>query len=474
MYKYGQYYSRYLYISKNNCIIGAIMLSMLMISSILFNLNSPRVDVILEIQLLIFGALATIISIIEFGIMSLTSMFLICFDLFGLGGIIARYLGGNPYTIYNGSFGLFIWTYDTKIRVLFLYYVFLLVFYIFSFCVKNRGGKYKKSVKNLQNVKSLYIIGKYLMVIALPFVLFILFKEISAARSGGYTSIYVETVSIPSYIRIFRLLFVVGFYVICASCTTIKEFKFGAYLCLGYEMLGALKGGRAGLIVTIMFILFFQYHRFGKKPSVKFIVAAGIIGIPILTLITYWRSGEAFSGNIFELYSGFLKETGASIHVAAMYVQEGRIMNDNAYPYILEPLLRLPLIVKYPFLMSEGQTPEVLSVRFNLSHQLSAHMDYVTYLSGGGLGNSCIAELSEFGFGGIILGAIVLAWILKFIEGKLTESLLLRYFSFFIVSHVLLMPRGSFFMDTYNIFKYLLIYIFIYAIWKLTERKVLR
>ena len=93
------------------------------------------------------------------------------------------------------------------------------------------------------------------------------------------------------------------------------------------------------------------------------------------------------------------------------------------------------------------------------------------YLMGASFGSSCVTELYDLGKVGFVLGSIFFGYMVFWVDKKIDTKIFWRFAAFFILSNLLLAPRGMFFPSFYFLVKY---YIFFRAssmLYKLVYKK---
>ena len=100
-----------------------------------------------------------------------------------------------------------------------------------------------------------------------------------------------------------------------------------------------------------------------------------------------------------------------------------------------------------------GQSEELMQHRANIGHQLVYEISPEYYFNGQSSGTSCVTELYEFGIAGVIIGALVFAFMIYFIQKNFNKSRILLLFSYTIFSVIITSPRAGMFVPLYQIIR---------------------
>jgi hypothetical protein len=134
------------------------------------------------------------------------------------------------------------------------------------------------------------------------------------------------------------------------------------------------------------------------------------------------------------------------------------VIIPHSYPYFLDPAIGWLSGV-------DGQSLEVLEKRSSLGHQMVYTISPDAYLGGMSFGSSCIAELYEFGFIGIVIGSIIMAWAIAKFDLNIKMNRYYLLLSFFFCSYLLLAPRSTFLPNIYFLLRYVFVYGVIFLLW---------
>lgn len=244
----------------------------------------------------------------------------------------------------------------------------------------------------------LYNIGKFLVILTLPVVLFNLITQLQLVMTHGYaylyTSAYQNAGSDVPISSVFMNLNKVGFLFVFASLAQKKKVQAFLVLFLIISLVDALKGSRTLLIVPILWVLFYRarYYNEHMKSKVKKILL-GILGVCFLFLGQAIRSGQSVN---FDKILGFLvfSISKAQYHLAVFI--ENRNSFEQNYPFLMSLLLFPVDYFKYGSqVVGQSETSAVL--RTDLNHVMSSKLNYGAYLDGAGMGSALVSELFQYG-----------------------------------------------------------------------------
>lgn len=450
------------------------IIACILILLLVFLKDTLHIFTLLESTLMITYFFVTL-SIMDLrGIYSINSFFLITFGLFLLSRILINPISNTVYYYYDGSFGKHFWTPEARLYTLVTLILALLTHYITTLNLYFVGKAFKVSMRKKLNVRSRFLNDvkryswlktcKVLFLFAFPFSLALNLFEFVQVLNGGYVSIYKSALSTPRILELSRFIVQISYFGFLAS-----NKKFGTYclfsgLYFTFLLTDALKGGRLTVVAFILFFVCFMKYRYKESFKLRIASIAFILGLPLLQLVTLIRLNQSKLFNFLDSYRAFLFDNGVSLNVIGLTYTYMNKLPYHPYPYVLEPLTRVWTIFTNSVVRSGGQNTEIISNRFNLAHHLSYTLNPIAYEKGAGIGNSYLAELSELGIFGLVIGSILLSIIIFLIEQNLTRSFTLRYFSLIIVTHFFVMARAEYFIDTYTILKYLGGYIIIWTI----------
>lgn len=434
-------------------------------------LSMPSVYIYILTFLLCFSYVFSLCCFIKkANIMSLESLFLICLGVFCLGRLFLYLIGkfdfmNAPYAV----FPMFRWENSTAYKVLNYYLIFISIFTMYSL-ISGKKEKMKECSVVFSGKDQLIKLFSFLFYISGPILAIFYLKEARIVSEYGYSSYYngtvAETLNGNILLPISRLCFTISFYTLCTLENREKKFNKIAIVYLLITGVQLLRGARAEFIIAFLTICYIRYRIFGKGVRFKTICILAMVAIPGIYFVSLLRNGELKSFNLLDSINYFFISLSGSLNVPAYYVQNKDILPLHNYPYIFEPIIRLFLVLCYPEITA-GQSEAVILVRQNLSHQITYHMSNDYYLSGANVGNNFLAELMEFGLPGIFIGSFFLAYAIKYYDERFCSNLFFRFMSIEFVGKILFEPRAEYFYDTYNLFKYGTIYLFVCILGKI-------
>ena len=396
------------------------------------------------------------------GFFTIPNILWLCLFVFGLSRVYMYIFGlFNFRSAEYGILGTFVWKDETTIQVLNYYLIFMCAFSICIIAIRVNHSKarmviYDKKCNNILLI--LFYISAFFT--ALYFAL----KAALVVRLG-YASIYNGDTngSIPfeRVFSLFRLLFVVSYYFVIAYDTRKSIYKTTTILFLIINGIALIQGSRAEFLIYLLASLCIYYYRFGRQFRTFTVVLTFVIGIPVLEFISYFRSGFSIGPSFLkDCYVEFFTELSGSFNVPAFYLQNKEALSINTYPYIFEPLVKVIQYFQNIRIYGGGQTTEMAKIRFNLGHQITFLISPDYYLQGHNFASNFIAEMSEFGFFGVVLFSFVVSLLVLFIEKRIIAgSKYWTFMSFELCMWIFFLPRGSAFYDTYNILKFGLIFL---------------
>ncbi len=413
----------------------------------------------LEIQLFIVYIMSLTIIWKRYGFTSLFSIFLLCLGLFNFQRFFLDYFLNMDYRIPDAA----IYPILTEITVQKTLYIYTIFTFILTHCYV-KFDKYSKEEKIKFNNEistdfNLIRIGRYLMILFLPLVLYRGILEFMALLGRSFTDIYVENVfiDIPTYLKISSVFFQLGFMMLLGGKPSIRSFYIFGLIYLITFIPNLLMGLRAMFAVSFLFLFWYYTNIYNKKINMIRAFITLFVVILLLQYIAFIRVKADVENNLFKTVLTFLTSQSQSMYVLSYYIQYNDVVNQiNNYPYLLDPLIS--------WLYPSGQSLEVLNSRSALGHQLTYVVNPDYYFVGASLGTSFIAEIYEFGMLGIIIGAILFSFLISYFNKLYFRKKLIFIFSMFFVQYFFIAPRSTFLPNLYFFARYLTIFIFIYII----------
>lgn len=433
--------------------------------------DSERSVHFINTVLLITYACVLCFTLRRHGFFSLQGLFLISLCVFSFFGIFLSVVGIGDYKNAQEMVHM-TWT-NLTAKTVSTYYIIFLACYTLL-CSDYKVSK-NKELRNdsycnngigeikLRREKT----AQWIMFIFFGIALFQKMIELKMASTYGFAAVYagagehsLAQYGMLSYvIKGGNLIFEVTYFYLLSQIPGYKRFCKCSLLYLALTGLSFLSGNRSDLIVALFYILYYRYKVYGKKLNIGKTFALMVMVIFALWAMALIRQGESLSGyGIADMLKSTLVDTSGSVNVLAYYIQNKEALSGNTYPYMLDSIFRLPMVLLNRQAFNSGQSMDMIAIRANLNHQMTYHIFPNKYLAGKGLGNNFIAEFSEFGMLGVILGSILASILIRIAANQLFGKRISIFFSFLMFNHVLYMPRSEAFFDTYTLVKYLLCY----------------
>lgn len=390
------------------------------------------------------------------GLFNVYTFHLITTFIFAFGGIFASFIAPGVVDFRDKAAPLPIhFSEIVSQKVLLIYSVYVVFSYLFYFLL--RPSFLKNSMPDSLPIKTdnrLFCIGKYGMIIMFPLAMLYAF-EMFKILLGNRTMLYQmgSTASfIPIYYRIGNMLFTYSFYILIASVPPMKTFIRYSILVFIALIPSLAMGERGDIVGLIMFIVWYLSRVYQYKFRFSLIVPIVIIVMIAVEIVGITRQGEALSDtSLFGLLLGFFATSSTSFPLMAYYVQFKSQVINHPYPFFLDSLIG-------GLTGASGQSLETLEHRASIGHHLVYTLNPDYYLAGNSLGSSYIAEMYEFGIIGVILGMILLAWFVNFVDTKMFKSRFSMVFAYNFFQCVILSARGSLFPSLYEIIKITIVY----------------
>lgn len=439
----------------------------LLLLSFVFN---DRVSLkILEIDLFIIYFYSLFLALNRYGIASIETLFLITLGLFSFVRVFLTIFNLDDFL--EGVIGIFNfqWKTGVAVKVLGYYIIFLLVYLITS--LNRKKDDNQKWVKNegseITNDRLLFYI-KWAMILSAPITIFYYVSFALRVVSIGYSSIYTGEVTyqggINTLFSVFSYIFNISYYTLCLKENNKNQFIKYSILFLIVHYITLIQGSRADLISSTLFFLFFLNSKYNVKIKAFWYILGILIFIPLMGVVIFIRSGINIQGVGFgKIIQTFFKTTSNSINIFGYYLLNKDNLPKFSTPYVLEPIIRLYLMIRYGNIMG-AQSEDLIRIRPSLNHQLSYYVSHSRYLSGYAVGSNFLAELAQGGIIEVILGSILVCFLISYFSSHLKKSRYLQFMSYEFFAHIIIMPRAELFYDTYSLLKYFLFFAVIMVI----------
>ena len=408
--------------------------------------NDSLYTTFLSIELLMIYSLLLLSSIRRRGLFDLYSLLLFTMGLFTYGEIIFSFIDPSvDYRItYIGEALSF--KEDTIQKAMLVYCAYMLSLDIGIKCFERNNTR--REIFQVAFDVNVYKIGKLLLLLFAAFAFYrayIQFQMLSSNRyllfQGGSAGL-----EIPLVIRITSTFFLFGYYIFTASKPPLKHFIWATIVYVMVQIPDLLVGNRMALGVLFLYVIWMAVHVYNYKINVKKLVIPIVVIILIFQYIGMSRVDMDTSGiGIVGLIIKFLTMQATSFGLLCTYIQYTPDIS-GPYPFVFDSLIGG--LTGYT-----GQSEAVLAHRAGIGHQLVYEISPDYYLSGASSGTSCVTELYEFGIVGVIVGALVFAYMIYLFQKHFTHSRLLLLFSCSIFSVVVTSPRSGMFLPLYEIIR---------------------
>lgn len=290
-------------------------------------------------------------------------------------------------------------------------------------------------------------LGLFLIFGSLPLTLYKFWLEISLISSQGYYAYYTNSLNIPFYISIFRVLFEFGYFIFVSSYPSKKVFKRISLIYLLVISLFFLVGVRNRVILSILFVIW-VYYRFytNKSPKLLIIGAIAFIGIFVLLLVQYIRQAGIFTivdNRSLISYFFFAQSTNFYVLPLVQYFDL-----EQTIPYLFTPIFQL---------VSGFFSPD--SDINLLGNDVAYHISPTGFYQGQGIGSSFIAEIFPLGLLGLVIIPFIMGLSTGYFEKSAAKYRSVFAISFYFITNCVYISRSSLFRNVTLAVIFLVIYI---------------
>ncbi len=312
----------------------------------------------------------------------------------------------------------------------------------------------------------IFNIGKWLMILSLPFILLLIFYQISYIYENGYLTIYTGGLSEINYP--FPLLgyatypFSYGFYLICSACPTNKVFNKYFFLLVIVALFESLKGGRFSLIGPVLFYFWYCSVNFGVRYNIKKLFLPLILLISLISFLTFNREKSESDVDLSRIAFSVISSQGRSTQLFSLYI-ENKTEVERYGKYMITSNLILPyLVLKYPSKIFQSQNVEAVLISNSFKEIITYVLNPDYYLNGGGMGGTYIVELYELGFIFCFVFSILFGIFLYNFSFLFNRFYLFRFLSLFLFLYVFIMPRAEALPNMLNLIKLVTFFSLVY------------
>lgn len=403
-----------------------IFLTLAVITAMLFIMgySDTSLNLMMISTLMLF--VITLGYILSFGNkMIIFTAFLICFFTFVLGDWFVNFMMGQPW---GGGFDRFI-----KKHTILCVYLSIFSIFVGAMIGNIRSEKNQKSLDlkmyQQENAKFEGTI-RILLYITMIFSAIEIVDRVIFVMQNSYIGLYNgERTSMPYMVQKLSSCSSFLFFSYLAILPEKKKAKKPIFLYLAlhiFSILGGVRGDGVKAAIMVLAYCFFRNttddEKWIKKKHIIAICIIAPVGIVLLSLYNFWRSGlTAQYYGFWNEFINFFTTQGGSIEIIAYEKQLHNLLPKTNVSYTFGPIINW---YKYGFIgsiisMFTGQEfVEIAGSKINMAlygNNLGAAITYLVmpgnYLAGVGMGTQYIAELySDFGYTGVIIFNLLLGW----------------------------------------------------------------
>lgn len=408
--------------------------------------NECLYTIFLSIELLIIYGLLLLSSIRKRGLFDLYSLLLFTMGLFTYGEITFSFFDSSvDYRIaYIGEELIF--KEGTIQKAMLVYCAYMLSLDI--------GIKFFEGENNQRNIfqvgfdVNVYRTGKLMLIFFSAFAFYRAYLQFQILNSnrlllfqGGSAGL-----DIPLVIRITSTFFVYGYYIFTASKPPLKQFLWVTVIYVMVQIPDLMIGNRMALGVLFLYVIWMAVQVYNYQMNVKKLIIPLVGIILVFQYIGMSRVNMDTSGiGVVGLVIKFLTMQATSFGLLCTLIQYTPNIS-GPYPFVLDSLIGG--LTGYT-----GQSEAVLAHRAGIGHQLVYEISPDYYFAGQSCGTSCVTELYEFGIFGVIVGALLFAYMIILFLKHFFHSRLLLLFSCSVFSVVVTSPRSGMFFPLYEIIR---------------------
>lgn len=347
------------------------------------------------------------------------------------------------------------------ITLLLSQYSLFFAYYLFDKFQRDNENKLATNY-NASYIKRVRSISIKLMYISFIPALFILIEKGIFVKSSNFTSYYVDyTSKFPLPIIKISEAFRPLFYIYLATLPNKKEAKLPIIVFLIYSVATLSFGQRNEFILNLIVLFVYFYLRnsfsldikekwFSFKEKITILILCPLI-IIFSVIYDYIRRDLSISNvSLIQIIKEFFITQGSSNEIITHgYLLEERIPKQEVYYTFGTVYNYITQNIVFSSLFDNEQFAQNSIEMATRGHSFSATLTYlnypINYLNGIGMGSSYVAELYfDFGYVGIILGSIVIAIVLKYLNTYIFSKWIFTFFALLCLQSLLFIPRSSF------------------------------
>jgi hypothetical protein len=385
----------------------------------------------------------------------LITYFVLFFCVFYWGRLVGEIAGTLSLGEMN-SFIYFSFSSDTQILAL-LYTKISLTVFLFTY------SRNRITFKIPLHDAMLFRIGLIFFTVAAPLATIKYLVEFSYALKYGLLSFYTgqlrDVTNLPAVVTLSHNLLNVGYFTILASFPREKMFDRVSLVFIIISIFSGIQGVRSLIILPVLFYMWYKNRYYEKNLfKVQYVVALVVlfVGFQFLGAIR-------FNNDVKLSLLGPIISQGGSIKVVNLAIEKKDQLKASGFNnYIFSPITFPLKYFKHGSNMI-GQTEKSVFIRGDLNHALTYLTNRNYYLRGGGLGSAYVAEAIEYGLFGLLVFTALLSIFVKYFLIN-SHKPLNMYFSYLIVTHIIIIARTSYFINFWTVIKYLAGYLLVIII----------
>ncbi len=403
-----------------------IFLTLAIITGLLFMMgySDTSLSLMMIATLLLFAN--TLIYSLSYGNkMIIFSAFLVCFFTFVLGEWGVKFLIGEQWGVQFDR--------ATIKHVLLCVYLSIASIFVGAMVgnIKSEKNQQKIDLKEYQqeNAKFEGTI-RVLLYITMIFSALDIGNTIIFVMRNSYIDLYTTSgYSMPYMVQKLSACSTFLFFSYLAILPEKKKAKKPIFLYSAIHILSILAGSRGdGVKVAIMVFAYCLFRntvddeKWVKKKHIIMLCIAAPVGIVLLSLWNFWRSGmNAHYYGFWNEFINFFTTQGGSIKIIGYEKQLHNLLPETNVSYTFGPIINwykygfigniISMFTGQNFVEYAGNTVGAALYSNNLAATITYLVMPHNYLSGVGMGTQYIAELySDFGYAGVIIFNLFLGW----------------------------------------------------------------
>lgn len=345
-------------------------------------------------------------------------------------------------------------------HVFLIFSAYLAATHLFFFFLNHNAVELKPAPKTNWNF---YKIGRTTIIVMFPFALIYSLFLLGTDRTESY-AVGTSGLGMPIYLRLTNYIYKVGFAIFIASCPPYKKFiKYNFIFFLSLIPM-VLYGERGDTFMVIMFVVWYICRFYNKKIKFVYIVVGALAGVLASYAMMIIRAGSILEHTSFsQMITLFFQSSSTTCELTSFFVLYGEKV-PHQFPFFLDQ--GISGIWGLFSNSGAGQNELMLNTRSSLGHNLVYYISPQYYLGGNSTGTAWITEWYEFGLLGVVIGAFILSWTVRFLNARLMYCKYVSIFTYMLFSFVILSPRGSLFLPILEVIKYFIVFFILQIIFR--------